>query len=118
MVLMGSCLETGAYFLTPFPDSNPGQQTRYNAAPAMTRARIEMTISQLKGRFQCVKRLKVAPDRACDIIVACSVLHNTATIRKETTPVVEVQPDDDLQPVHLDHPSGRAAGDRTVQHHF
>jgi len=53
-------------------------------------------------RFQC---LRVAPDRACDIIVACVILHNIATIRKERTPVVEVQPDDDLQPVHLDQPS-------------
>ncbi|KAL0151042.1 hypothetical protein M9458_053555, partial [Cirrhinus mrigala] len=89
------------YFMTPFPDPNPGPQTRYNAALARTRARIEMTFGQLKGRFQ-----------ACDIIVACAVLHNTATIRKERTPVVEVQPDDDLQPVHLDQPSGRAARDR------
>ncbi len=32
--------------------------------------------------------------------------------------MVEVQPDDDLQPVHLDQPSGRAARDRIVEHHF
>ncbi len=105
------------YFMTPFPDPNPGPQTRYNAALARTRARIEMTFGQLKGRFQCLKSLRVAPDRACDI-VACAVLHNIATIRKERTPVVEVQPDDDLQPVHLDQPSGRAARDRIVEHHF
>ncbi|RXN21895.1 nuclease HARBI1 [Labeo rohita] len=106
------------YFMTPFPDPNPGPQTRYNAALARTRARIEMTFGQLKGRFQCLKSLRVAPDRACDIIVACAVLHNIATIRKERTPVVEVQPDDDLQPVHLNQPSGRAARDRIVQHNF
>lgn len=106
------------YFMTPFPDPNPGPQTRYNAALARTRARIEMTFGQIKGRFQCLKSLRVAPDRACDIIVACAVLHNIATIRKERTPVVEVQPDDDLQPVHLDQPSGRAARDRIVQHNF
>ncbi len=104
--------------MTPFPDPNPGPQTRYNAALARTRARIEMTFGQLKGRFQCLKSLRVAPDRACDIMVACAVLHNIATIRKERTPVVEVQPDDDLQPVHLDQPSGRAARDRIVEHHF
>ncbi|XP_019217520.2 putative nuclease HARBI1 [Oreochromis niloticus] len=106
------------YFMTPFPDPNPGPRTRYNAALARTRARIEMTFGQIKGRFQCLKSLRVAPDRACDIIVACAVLHNIATIRKERTPVVEVQPDDDLQPVHLDQPSGRAALDRIVQHYF
>ncbi|CAM4567741.1 unnamed protein product [Leuciscus chuanchicus] len=106
------------YFMTPFPDPNPGPQTRYNAALERTRARIEMTFGQLKERFQCLKGLRVAPDRACDIIVACAILHNIATIRKERAPVVEVQPDDDLQPVHLDQPSGRAARDRIVEHHF
>ncbi|XDV42539.1 hypothetical protein PO909_011177 [Leuciscus waleckii] len=106
------------YFMTPFPDPNPGPQTRYNAALARTRARIEMTFGQLKERFQCLKGLRVAPDRACDIIVACAILHNIATISKERTPVVEVLPDDDLQPVHLDQPSGRAARDRIVEHHF
>ncbi|KAL1276805.1 hypothetical protein QQF64_036428 [Cirrhinus molitorella] len=47
-------------------------------------------------------------------------IFTTATCcgRKERTPVVEVQPDDDLQPVHLDQPSGRAARDRIVEHHF
>uniref|UniRef100_A0A3Q2NTI7 DDE Tnp4 domain-containing protein n=1 Tax=Fundulus heteroclitus TaxID=8078 RepID=A0A3Q2NTI7_FUNHE len=33
-------------------------------------------------------------------------------------PVVGVKPDDDLQPVHLDQPSGRAARERIVEHHF
>lgn len=104
--------------MTPFPDPNPGPQTHYNAALARTRARIEMTFGQLKERFQCLKSLRVAPDRACDIIVACAILHNIATIRKERIPVVGVHPDDDLQPVHLDQPSGRAARDRIVEHHF
>ncbi|KAM9447125.1 putative nuclease HARBI1 [Clarias gariepinus] len=99
-------------------DTNPGPQARYNAALTRTRARIEMTFGQLKGRFQCLKSLRVAPDRASDITVACTVLHNIATIRKERTPVVEVHPDDDLQPVHLDQPSGKAARDRIVEYHY
>ena len=103
--------------MTPFPDPNPGPQTHFDAALARTRACIEMTSGQLKERFQCLKGLRVAPDRACDI-VACAILHNIATIRKERTPVVGVQPDDDLQPVHLDQPSGRAARDRIVEQHL
>uniref|UniRef100_A0A673NKF7 DDE Tnp4 domain-containing protein n=1 Tax=Sinocyclocheilus rhinocerous TaxID=307959 RepID=A0A673NKF7_9TELE len=103
VIMTGSWSETGAI---------------YNAALARTRAHIEMTFGQLKERFQCLKSLRVAPDRACNIIVACAVLHNIATITKERTPVVEIQPDDDLQPVHLDQPSGRAARDRIVAHHF
>uniref|UniRef100_A0A8C1LLB7 DDE Tnp4 domain-containing protein n=1 Tax=Cyprinus carpio TaxID=7962 RepID=A0A8C1LLB7_CYPCA len=81
------------YFMTPFPDPNPGPQTRYNAALARTRARIEMTFGQLKERFRCLKSLRVAPDRACDIIVSCAILHNITTIRKERIPVVGVQPE-------------------------
>jgi len=40
-----------------------------------------MNFGQLKGRFQGLKSLRVAPDRACDI--ACAILHNTANIRKK-----------------------------------
>ncbi|KTG32269.1 hypothetical protein cypCar_00040480 [Cyprinus carpio] len=48
VLTMGSCLVTGAmparqYFMMPFPDPNPRPQTRFNAALARTRARIEMT---------------------------------------------------------------------------
>ncbi|XP_051780670.1 putative nuclease HARBI1, partial [Erpetoichthys calabaricus] len=106
------------FLMTPFPDPNPGPQTRYNVALSRTRARIEMTFGHLKERFQCLKRLRIAPDRACDIIVACSVLHNITTIRKERVPEVLLQPDDDLDPVHLEQSSGRAAKDRIVAQHF
>ncbi|KTF90818.1 hypothetical protein cypCar_00015204 [Cyprinus carpio] len=96
------------YFMTAFPDPNPRPQTHYNAALARTRACIEMSFGQLTERFQCLKSLRVA----------CAVLHNIGTLRKLRTPVVEVQPDNDLQPVHLDQPSGRAAWDRIVAQHF
>ncbi|XP_053098014.1 putative nuclease HARBI1 [Pangasianodon hypophthalmus] len=102
------------YFMTPFPEPNPSPQIHYNAALVRTRARIEMTFRQLKGRFRCLKSLRVARDRACNITVACSVLHNIATIRKERTPVVEVQPDDD----DVDPASARAAWGRNAEHHF
>uniref|UniRef100_A0A8C4SJS0 Putative nuclease HARBI1 n=1 Tax=Erpetoichthys calabaricus TaxID=27687 RepID=A0A8C4SJS0_ERPCA len=92
------------FLMTPFPDPNPGPQTRYNAALSRTRARIEMAFGHLKERFQCLKRLRVAPDRACDIIVTCSVLHNIATIRKERVPEVLVH--------------GRAARDRILAQYF
>jgi len=39
-----------------------------------------MNFIQLKGRFQCLKNLRIAPDRACDI--ACAILHNIGNIRK------------------------------------
>ena len=77
-----------------------------------------MTFGQLKARFTCLRGLRVAPDRACDITVACAVLHNVATIRKERIPVIVDQPEDDLEPVHLDEQTGPTARDRIAHHHF
>ncbi|XP_041671994.1 putative nuclease HARBI1 [Cheilinus undulatus] len=37
----------------------------------------------LKSRFQCLHHLRVSPPNACDVIVACTVLHNIAGVRKE-----------------------------------
>lgn len=115
-------MPAGITLMPLIPDPNPGTQSCYNAALTRTRAHIEMTFGQLKERFQCLKSLRVAPDMVCDIIVPCHAIPCPipchTTIRKERTPVVEVQPDDDLQIVHLDQPSGRAAQDRIVAHHF
>ncbi|MBN3308751.1 HARB1 nuclease, partial [Amia calva] len=64
------------YLLTPYPDPEPAPQQRYNLDHCRTRARIEMTIGMLKVRFQCLHRLRVTPERACDIIVENNVLLN------------------------------------------
>ncbi|KAK0136211.1 putative nuclease HARBI1 [Merluccius polli] len=72
--------------LTPYPDPEPGPQQRFNVAHCRTRARVEMTIGILKSRFQCLQKLRVTPERACDIMVACGVLHNIAIIRGEQLP--------------------------------
>ncbi|XP_042247189.1 putative nuclease HARBI1 [Thunnus maccoyii] len=66
--------------LTPYPDPEPGPQQNFNQAHCRTRARVEMTIGLLKARFQCLRHLRVTPERACDIIVAYVVLHDIATI--------------------------------------
>ncbi|XP_039523259.1 putative nuclease HARBI1, partial [Pimephales promelas] len=74
------------YMMTPYPDPEPGPQTRFNRSHSRTRAKVEMTIGILKARFQCLRGLRVTPNRACDITVACVVLHNIATIRGERHP--------------------------------
>ncbi|KAK0136220.1 putative nuclease HARBI1 [Merluccius polli] len=84
--------------LTPYPE--PGPQQNFNRAHCRTRARVEMTIGLLKARFQCLRHLRVTPDRACDIIVACVVLHNIATIRGEQHPALQIDDADD-DPIHL-----------------
>ncbi|XP_051994403.1 putative nuclease HARBI1 [Xyrauchen texanus] len=75
----GFLLGDGGYpcrptLITPYPEPEPGPQQRFNVAHCRTRARVEMTLGLLKARFQCLRHL--TPERACDIIVACVVLHN------------------------------------------
>ncbi|XP_062286964.1 putative nuclease HARBI1 [Scomber scombrus] len=102
------------YLLTPYP----GPQQHYNLAHCRTRARVEMTIGMLKARFQCLRRLRVTPERACDIIVACVVLHNIATIREEQCPTRSPN-DPDINPdPPADARDGRAVRDMICFNHF
>ncbi|XP_027013790.2 putative nuclease HARBI1 [Tachysurus fulvidraco] len=45
------------YLMTPYPEPEPGPQTRFNLAHNRTRAKVEMTIGILKSRFQCLRGL-------------------------------------------------------------
>ncbi|XP_008299148.1 putative nuclease HARBI1 [Stegastes partitus] len=106
--------------LTPYPDPEPGPQQNFNQAHCRTRARVETTIGLLKARFQCLRHLRVAPERASDIIVACVVLHNIATIRGEQQPAVQIEdPDDDDDPIHPPAiQDGEAVRDTICNNHF
>ena len=78
-----------------------------------------MTFGVLKGRFQCLHRLRVKPDRACDITVACSVLHNIAVLRKERAPTPEVDRDwDDIPHAFPDNPEGTVVRERYSHNYF
>ncbi|XP_034743427.1 putative nuclease HARBI1 [Etheostoma cragini] len=76
------------YLLTPLADPQTAAQQGYNLAHSRTRARIEMGFGLLKARFQCLHHLRVTPERACDITVAFTVLHNIACLRKESAPAL------------------------------
>lgn len=106
------------FFMTPYSNPSPGPQARFNAALAQTRSKIETTIGQLRGRFQCLNGLRVVPDRACDITAACAVLHNIATIRKESTLPLCLQAIDDIEPLYLDEPEGLAVRDKIAAQYF
>ncbi|XP_030011313.1 putative nuclease HARBI1 [Sphaeramia orbicularis] len=94
------------FLLTPYTDPQDAQQA-YNHAHARTRARIEMTFGLLKERFQCLHHLRVSPSRACDITVACAVLHNVACLRKERAPRVMSHMDWDNPAIFPNDDSGR-----------
>ncbi|KAI5086650.1 putative nuclease HARBI1 [Silurus meridionalis] len=107
------------YLMTPYPEPEPGPQTRFNLALSRTRAKVEMTIGILKSRFQCLRGLQISPERACDIIVACVVLHNIATIRGESHPpcIEEDGPEEHLQILEANR-DGRLLRDRICQNYF
>ncbi|XP_047434120.1 putative nuclease HARBI1 [Mugil cephalus] len=103
------------FLMTPYPDPEPGPQTRFNTAHNKTRVKIENTFGLIKARFACLRRLRVVPDRGCKIIAACCVLHNIATIRKEREPKINPQPPDTVDPVTLEYPTGRAVREAITQ---
>ncbi|MBN3294808.1 HARB1 nuclease, partial [Amia calva] len=79
-----------------------------------------LTVSSYYHRrvFQCLCRLRVTPERACDIIVACVILHNITTIRGEQCPTQPVN-DPDNDPNHpADTRDGRAVRDTICYHNF
>ncbi|KAK0154030.1 putative nuclease HARBI1 [Merluccius polli] len=102
--------------LTPYPE--PGPQQRFNVAHCRTRAWVEMTLGILKSRFQCLQKLRVTPERACDIIVACVVLHNIAIIRGEQHPAIQINDPADDHPIPADVQDGRAARDLIARNYF
>ena len=49
----------------------------YHSSHRHTRVIIEQTNGQLKMKFPCLRKgLRISPDRACRVIVACVVLYN------------------------------------------
>ena len=98
--------------LTPLADPQTPPQQAYNHAHSKTRARIEMTFGLLKSRFQCLHYLRVSPDRACDVIAACAVLHNIAGLRKERPPRVVFEVDWENAPIFQDNINGRLVGEQ------
>ncbi|XP_062325746.1 putative nuclease HARBI1 [Osmerus eperlanus] len=106
------------FLMTPYPDPNTRPQTAFNVALNRTRVKIEMTFGIIKARFNCLRGLRVAPDRACQIVTACVVLHNVASIQKEREPPVSQQPPDVVDPFTLDYPTGRAVRDPITQQFF
>uniref|UniRef100_A0A8C9Z0P6 Harbinger transposase-derived nuclease n=1 Tax=Sander lucioperca TaxID=283035 RepID=A0A8C9Z0P6_SANLU len=61
---------------------------------------------------------ELAPDQACQIVTACVVLHNVATIRKERAPPVSQQPPDVVDPITIDYPTGRAMREAITEQFF
>ncbi|KAM3850455.1 putative nuclease HARBI1 [Diretmus argenteus] len=71
------------WLMTPFAMATNDAEGRFNCSHGTTRNTIERLNGVLKRRFACLNYLRVEPQRACNIILACIVLHNIAEKRKD-----------------------------------
>lgn len=98
------------WLMTPLTNPTTQQERNYNRAHARTRAIVERTIGLLKGRWLCLSgtggTLQYRPEKVCDIIMACSVLHNLAI--KHGIPLQEPLRPDGPMP-DAEHPPPNAA---------
>ena len=67
------------WLMTPISAVRSAKDEAYNKALCGTRCTVERCIGVLKRRWHCLHtELRVSPQRACQIICACVILHNRA----------------------------------------
>ena len=68
------------YLLTPILHPHGRAEAAYNYSHIHTRVVIERAFGVLKSRFRCLHKsggsLTYAPAKCCNIILACTILHN------------------------------------------
>ena len=72
------------FLMTPFNQPGDEKERRFNAALCRARVLIEQSFGILKRRFPCLQvGLRMSPERAAYVTMACVVLHNIAMERHE-----------------------------------
>lgn len=66
------------WLFTPFLHPNTPQQQAYNNHHKAARCLVERSIGVLKRRWHCLRRLRLEPVKACNVITVCIILHNKA----------------------------------------
>ena len=67
------------WLLTPIRNPVTAQQRLYNEAHKTTRSTVERAIGVAKQRWHCLRcGLRIQPEKACKVILACFMLHNLA----------------------------------------
>ncbi|KAJ1175851.1 hypothetical protein NDU88_001136 [Pleurodeles waltl] len=73
------------WLLNPVRNARTMAEERYNEAHGRTRRIIERTFGLLKGRFWCLHLtggpLCYSPEKVCQIVVTCCMVHNLALRR-------------------------------------
>ncbi|KAL0153038.1 hypothetical protein M9458_051637 [Cirrhinus mrigala] len=112
------------WLMTPFPVANTPEESRFNSSHCKTRCAIERLNGVLKRRFACLNYLRVQPKVACNIILACIVLHNIATRRHVPLDDNFDEPEPDVEPeqppmfLHNEGHTGHAIRDAIVRNYF
>lgn len=85
------------YLMTSFLNPATGKQEAHNKAHVSTRVEIEQSFGWWKRRFHVLhSEVRMKPEKTCQIIGTCAVLHNIAILLKE--PKVDYQLEEDNQP--------------------
>ncbi|XP_061192115.1 putative nuclease HARBI1 [Saccostrea echinata] len=80
------------YLMTPYNTNDVRYRERYNSALCRTRVLIEQTYGILKRRFPFLSiGLRTSPERACQYVITCVVLHNIGILRQD---IVSLDPRD------------------------
>lgn len=66
------------WLMTPLAATRSRREENYNYAHSSTRCTVERAIGVCKQRWQCLRRLRLEPSKACDVVIACCILHNRA----------------------------------------
>uniref|UniRef100_A0A8C4RXJ8 Putative nuclease HARBI1 n=1 Tax=Erpetoichthys calabaricus TaxID=27687 RepID=A0A8C4RXJ8_ERPCA len=125
IILGDSAYPLLSWLMTRFPVANTPEQAGFNSAHCKTRCAIEHLNGVLKRRFACLNYLRVEPKVACNIILACIVLHNIATRRNVPLDDIYDGPEpDEMQPgqppmfAPNEGQTGRVIRDAIVRHYF
>ena len=122
MILGDSGYPLKTYLMTPIMNIQTPAQERFNRALCRTRVKVEQTIGVLKKRFNCLHdEMRLQPARACQVIVACAVLHNIAVSHNDLEELGQLPAAEDFPqppPVGDDDATASAVRQRIVNNYF
>lgn len=121
-ILADNAYPNRSWLLTPFLNPVGIAQGNYNAAHKSTRILIEQCFGRLKRRFSILhSEMRVSPEKAVSVIVACFILHNIATDLRQPEPEGRELADDYILAMQADiaHPDNAVASrNELVQRYF
>ncbi|XP_062598669.1 putative nuclease HARBI1 [Saccostrea cucullata] len=110
------------YLMVPYLVPSSRAEEKFNTALCRTRVTIEQAFGILKRRFPCLQiGLRVQPEQACEIVVACVVLHNLGIERQD---IIDVPPvtgqivDEAVLPTDAGRNEGKAVRDHIARTFF